>query len=349
MARLHYETAVQHLKETPIETLQELAMKRRYELHPRKEVTFVVDSNPNYTNICQADCTFCAFYRTKNSPDRYFKTVDEVMKHLEYAQSMGATTVLLQGGVHDGVTIDYLVELVQASLNRYPRIHPHYFSAVEIWNAARVSNISVKDALLQLWNAGQRTIPGGGAEILSERVRKIISPKKMEDGGWLSLHELAHTIGFKTTATMMYGHVETDEEIIDHLFLLRDAQDRTGGFTSFIPWSYKRGNTALRRRVLENAGREKYLRVLAVARLVLDNFPHIGASWFSESKQVGIESLHYGADDFGGTILEENVHKATGHINTTHIDDICKMISDAGFTPIQRDSFYEPIQIHAQV
>ncbi len=344
MSRITYDNAVRLLKFAPLEELQALAMKKRYEIHPDKTVMFVVDSNPNYTNICEADCTFCAFYRTKKAPDRYFKSVDEVMLHVEYAKSMGATTVLLQGGVHDSITIDYLVSLVEISLQRYPEIHPHYFSAIEIWNAAKVSGISVDEALRKLWAAGLRTIPGGGAEILSERVRKIISPKKMEEGGWLSLHEKAHKVGFKTTATMMYGHVETDEEIIEHLLLLRDVQDQTHGFTSFIPWSYKRDKTALRRRVEKWAGREKYLRVLAVARIVLDNFPHIGSSWFSEGKQVGRESLQFGANDFGGTILEENVHKATGHVNTTHVQGIIKMIREAGFQPVQRNSFYEVIR-----
>ncbi len=345
MHHISYDEALRLFKFAHLDVLQERAMKKRYEKHPNKSVSFVIDSNPNYTNICTIDCTFCAFYRTKKAKDAYHKNVDEVLQHLEYAQSMGATTVLLQGGVHDGVTIDYLEELVRISIEKYPHIHPHYFSAVEIWNAAHVSSISVEEALYRLWNAGLRTIPGGGAEILSERVRKRISPKKMGPNGWLDLHTAAHAIGFKTTATMMYGHIETEEELIEHLFILHEAQEKSGGFTSFIPWSYKRNNTALRRYVDRLAGREKYLRVLAISRIILDSFPHIGSSWFSEGKEVGRESLQFGADDFGGTILEENVHKATGHINTTHAQGIIRMIREAGFEPIQRDSFYRPIRI----
>lgn len=344
MNRLSLDTALRLYRFAPLDELQSLSSEKRFELHPHKKVLFVVDSNPNYTNICDIDCSFCAFYRTEKSPDKYSKTIDEVLSHIEYAASLGATTVLLQGGVHPGITIDYLESLVVESLKRFPLIHPHYFSAVEIWNASKVSSISTKEALQRLWNAGQRTLPGGGAEILSERVRKIVSPKKIDENGWCRIHEEAHQIGFKTTATMMFGHVETDEELIDHMLQLRAIQDRTSGFTSFIPWSYKRNNTALRRRVERWAGREKYLRVLAIARLILDNIPHIGASWFSEGKEIGMEALHYGADDFGGTILEENVHKSTGHTNTTHVEGIIRMIRQAGFEPVQRNSFYEIVR-----
>ncbi len=342
--RIDRDEAIRLLKFAPLEEIQRRSMDVRFRLHPEKLVTFVIDSNPNYTNICEAYCTFCAFYRTKKAKDAYFKSVDEVMQHLEYARKMGVTTVLLQGGVHEEVTIDYLIAIVKESRRRYPDIHPHYFSAIEITNAARVSKISIEEALQKLWDAGLRTIPGGGAEILSERVRMKVSPKKMEENGWLNFHEKAHLAGFKTTATMMYGHVETDEEIIDHLLQLREVQDRTNGFTSFIPWSYKRQNTALKSRVDGWAGGDKYLRVVGVSRIVLDNFPHIGSSWFSEGKQIGIRSLQFGADDFGGTILEENVHKATGHVNTTHLAGITRMIQDAGFWPAQRNSFYEIIR-----
>lgn len=266
------------------------------------------------------------------------------MSHFEFARKAGLQTVLLQGGVHEGITVDYLVSLVKLATQRYPDIHPHFFSAVEIWNAAHVSKISIKEALQALYNAGLRTIPGGGAEILSERVRKRISPKKMAPGMWIQLHKIAHEVGFKTTATMMYGHVETALDIVTHLDTLRQAQDITAGFSSFIPWSYKQTNTALRRVAKKWAGKEVYFRIIAFSRIYLDNFPHIAASFFGEGKEAGMEALHYGADDFGGTIHEENVHRATDFINKADHNDMLRMIRQAGFEPALRNSFYQIIR-----
>lgn len=342
--RISFDEGLRKFSFAPLDELKQEAEEIRFKKHPKRAVTFVLDSNPNYTNICDADCTFCGFYRKKSAKDAYSKTVDEVMQHLEFAKTAGLTTVLLQGGVHDAVTVDYLVSLVKTARERYPEIHPHFFSAIEIWNAAKVSGCTVKEALEALWMAGQRTIPGGGAEILSERVRLAISPKKMTPGGWLDVHTTAHTVGFRTTATMMYGHVEDPEDILIHLDTLRKAQDQYGGFSSFIPWSYKRDNTALRRKVKGWAGADSYFRILAFARIYLDNFDHIAASWFSEGKEIGIEALHYGADDFGGTIIEENVHRAVNFINKTDHNGMLEMIRQAGFEPLQRNSFYQVIR-----
>lgn len=347
--RLSFDEGLRLFQFAPLEELKCLAQKVRFEKHPRPYVTFVLDSNPNYTNICDADCSFCGFYRHKSAKDAYFKTVDEAMQHLEFARQAGLKTVLMQGGVHEGITIDYLADLIKTARERFPDIHPHFFSAVEIWNAAKVSNISIIDALQRLWNAGQRTLPGGGAEILSERIRSTISPKKMEPNGWITLHKAAHSIGFKSTATMMYGHVEDPEDILIHLNILRTAQDETCGFTSFIPWSYKRDNTVLRRKVRGWAGKDSYLRILAFARIYLDNFSHIGASWFSEGKETGMLALQYGADDFGGILIEENVHRATNFINKTDHNAVVQMIRQAGFEPAQRNSFYEIIQTYEGV
>ena len=341
--RISFDEGLRLFKFAPLCELQTLAEEVRFKKHPHRFVTFVLDSNPNYTNICDIDCTFCAFYRKPHAKDAYFKTEAQIKEHLEFARKAGIKTVLLQGGVHEGVTIDYLVGLVQFTKKHYPEIHPHFFSAVEIWNAAKVSGITVDAALQKLWDAGQRTIPGGGAEILSERIRARISPKKIGPNGWLDVHMKAHNIGFKTTATMMYGHIETPEDIVEHLETLRSAQDVTQGFTSFIPWSYKRENTALRRLAKHWAGKEAYFRVLAFSRIFLDNFDHIASSWFSEGKEIGCESLKYGADDFGGTILEENVHRATNFINKTDQNGILQMIRKAGFEPAERDSFYNII------
>lgn len=343
MSRITFDEAVTLFREAPLEELKKRAVKIRNEKNHPNLVTFVLDSNPNYTNVCNIDCSFCAFYRHKNAKDAYTKTVDQVMEHLEKAEKAGLTTVLLQGGVNDDLKIDYHIALVREAKKRFPKIHPHFFSAVEIWNVARVSNITVEEALKKLWEAGLRTIPGGGAEVLSEKVRLEISPKKIGPNGWIEVHHTAHKLGYKTTATMMYGHVEEDIDIVKHLDTLRTYQDKVPGFSSFIPWSYKRDRTALRRKVKNWAGKDAYFRILAFSRIYLDNFDHIGASWFGEGKEIGIESLHYGADDFGGTIMEENVHKATGWINQANHEDMLAMIRKAGFEPAQRNSFYEII------
>jgi len=341
--RISFEEGLRLFRFAPLEELQKIAQKVRFEKHPKPYVTFVLDSNPNYTNICDVDCTFCGFYRHKGAKDAYFKTPDEVMEYFHYAKKAGVKTVLLQGGVHKEITLEYLVELVKRTRRDFPEIHPHFYSAVEIYNCAKVNNLSIEEVLQALWDAGQRTIPGGGAEILSESVRTRISPKKIYKDGWMEVHTKAHKIGFKTTATMMYGHVEEPEDILIHLEDLRSAQDETGGFTSFIPWSYKRDNTALRRKVKNWAGKDSYFRILAFSRIYLDNFSHIGASWFSEGKETGVQALHYGADDFGGIILDENVHRATNFINKTDHNGILSMIRQAGFEPAERNSYYEII------
>lgn len=338
--RISFQEGLKLFKDASLEELQKKAIELREEKNPANRVTFILDSNPNYTNVCNIDCTFCAFYRHKSAKDAYTKNVDEVMLHFERAKQEGITTVLLQGGVNEELTIDYYVSLVKAARERYPEIHPHFFTAVELTTCAQVSKLTVREVLEKLWEAGLRTIPGGGAEILSERVRLQISPKKLDEGGWINFHHTAHQIGFRTTATMMYGHIEEAEDILIHLETLREAQDKIPGFTSFIPWSYKRDRTLLRRRVAHWAGKDAYFRILAFSRIYLDNFDHIGASWFGEGKEIGKEALHYGADDFGGTLLEENVHKATGWINTITCDEVVAMIRSAGFMPAQRDTLY---------
>lgn len=347
--RIQSQEGAHLLKHASLEELQARATVIRSEKNPPQRVTFVLDSNPNYTNVCNIDCSFCAFYRHKGAKDAYTKSVDEVMAHMEKAKRAGLTTVLLQGGVNDHLKINYYVGLVKKARTLYPDIHPHFFSAVEIWNCARVSDLSVREVLGKLWEAGLRTIPGGGAEILTERIRLEISPKKIGPNGWIEVHQLAHEIGYKTTATMMYGHIEEPEEIVEHLETLRQAQDKIPGFTSFIPWSYKRDRTALRRQVKHWAGADAYFRILAFSRIYLDNFDHIGASWFGEGKEIGIQSLRYGADDFGGTIMEENVHRATKWVNRADHNDMLRMIRQAGFEPAQRDTFHNILRTYEGV
>lgn len=344
--RITFEEGIDLFKRAPLAELQERAQEIRNEKNPKGRVTFVLDSNPNYTNVCNIDCGFCAFYRHPGAKDTYTKSIEEVMEHMERAQRAGLTTVLLQGGVNDELKIDYYEDLVRTARARFPDIHPHFFSAVELWNCARVSGLTVREVLERLWDAGLRTIPGGGAEILSEKVRLEVSPKKMGPDGWMHFHHLAHEVGYKTTATMMYGHVEEPEDVVEHLETLRVHQDKIPGFTSFVPWSYKRNRTALRRKVKNWAGKDAYFRILAFARLYLDNFDHISASWFGEGKEIGIESLKYGADDFGGTIMEENVHRATEWINRADHNDMLRMIRQGGFEPAQRDTFYNIVRTY---
>lgn len=344
--RISFEEGLKLFRDAPIEELRERAHAIRLQKNPPNRVTFVLDSNPNYTNICNADCSFCAFYRHPGAKDSYEKTIDQAMEHLEFARRAGLSTVLLQGGLNDNLKMDYYVALVKTAIERYPDIYPHFFSAPELWNCARVSGVTVETLLQALWDAGQRSIPGGGAEILSENVRATISPKKMEPGAWIALHKAAHRIGFHTTATMMYGHVETPEDILIHLDTLRQAQDEIPGFTAFIPWSYKRDRTALRRVVTAWAGTDAYRRILSFARIYLDNFDHIQASWFGEGKETGIETLHYGADDFGGILVEENVHRAAGFIAKTDHQAIIDMIRKAGFEPAQRDPLYRILRTY---
>lgn len=347
--RISFEEGLELFKNAPLEVLKERAQEIRFEKNPGPYVSFIVDSNPNYTNVCWVDCQFCAFFRHEGAKGAYTKTVDEVMEDIARAERAGCKAVLLQGGVNNALTIDYYVDLVKTSVKRFPGIQPHFFSAIEIWNCARVSNMTVKEVFEALWEAGQRTMPGAGAEILTERVREEISPKKMHVETWLDVHRTAHEVGFTTTATMMYGHVEEPEDVIEHFEVLRQLQDETSGFTAFIPWSYKRDRTALRRKVKHWAGGDAYLRMIAMSRIYLDNFDHIQGSWFSEGKEVGIQSLHHGADDFGGILLDENVHEAANFVHHTDVNGVLSMIREAGFVPIERDYSYEILKSYEDI
>jgi cyclic dehypoxanthinyl futalosine synthase len=329
------------LTQAPLLDLGALAQEMRFARLPEKTVTFVIDSNPNYTNVCVTDCQFCAFYRKPGHPEAYTLTVNEVLEKVERAAERGATTVLLQGGHNPGLPLDYYLDLVRETRRRFPQVTPHFFTASEIQTMGQVSHLDPGSVLDRLWEAGQRTIPGGGAEILSERVRTRIAPKKGGPGAWLEVHREAHRRGFKSTATMMYGHVEEPEDVLDHLDAVRELQDAFGGFTAFVPWSFKPGNTLLEKWIKHYQGPNAYLRMLAVARLYLDNFAHIQASWFSEGKRTGQIALHFGADDWGGTLFEENVHKAADYVNTITVEEMTTLIREAGFTPVQRTTTYE--------
>ena len=344
--RITNDEALFLMREANILDLAPLAQTVRRRHNPQEDVTFVVDTNLNYTNVCDAYCTFCAFYRTERDDDAYTHSVEEVMEMLGQARDKGVTTVLMQGGLNPKLPFQYYLDLVSESRRRYPDIHPHFFSAPEIMKMSEVSSLSVHDVLAQLKDAGLQTIPGGGSEILSNRVKHKISrlfPKgKVDD--WTLVHSEAHKLGYKTTATMMYGHLEEDEDVVEHLDHIREVQDENGGFTAFIPWSYKKDNTALGKRVKQEAGPNAYLRIMAVSRIYLDNFPHIQASWFSEGKKTGQVALHFGGDDFGGTLFDENVMQEAGFYNRTTVDEVCHIIRDAGFTPVQRNTLYDIVK-----
>jgi dehypoxanthine futalosine cyclase len=345
--RLTAAEGVHLLTEAPLLELGVLAHERRLRVNDPRLVTYVIDTNPNYTNVCTVDCHFCAFYRKPgaNAPDAYTHDVEGVMRMMADADALGATTVLLQGGLNPDIPWEFYPAIVREARRRFPHITPHFFSAPEIHQMAEVSGLPIRGVLEALFEAGQRTLPGGGAEILATRVRRRISVKKGGPETWLDVHREAHRAGMRSTATMMYGHVEAPAEIVEHLDHIRALQDETGGFTAFVPWSYKRGNTPMEAKVPQVAGASMYLRVLAASRLYLDNFPHLQATWFSEGKKTGQIALHFGADDFGGTLFEENVHLATGHLAKTTVAEIETLIREAGFTPAQRTTMYEILKV----
>ena len=345
--RLSAAEGVHLLTRAPLVELGALAHEVRARKTDPRLVTYVIDTNPNYTNVCTVDCHFCAFYRKPGAAaaDAYTHDVEGVMRMVAAADRLGATTVLLQGGLNPEIPWEFYPAIVRETRRRYPHITPHFFSAPEIHQMVEASGLSIRGVLEALHEAGQRTLPGGGAEILARRVRRRISVKKGGPEAWLDVHREAHRVGMRSTATMMYGHVETDAEVIEHLEHVRALQDQTRGFTAFVPWSYKRGNTPMEGKVKQVAGSSRYLRVLAAARLYLDNFDHVQASWFSEGKKTGQIALHFGADDFGGTLYEENVHLATGHVNKATVAELETLIREAGFTPAQRTTLYEIVRV----
>jgi cyclic dehypoxanthinyl futalosine synthase len=331
-------------EEAPLLDLGALAHSVRSTKTNPNQVTFVVDSNPNYTNICDTDCLFCAFYRRPKDKDAYALTLGQVMSKVENAVNQGATTILLQGGHNRDLPLSYYTDIVREMRRRYPKVTPHCFTASEVQTMAQVAGMTIEEVLKALWEAGQRTLPGGGAEILSDRVRQKLAHKKGGADKWMDVHRAAHKIGFKSTATMMYGHVETPDDIVEHWDRIRDLQDETGGFTAFIPWSFKPQHTVLERRHPSRTGPVPYLRMLAASRVYLDNFDHIQASWFSEGKKAGQVSLHFGADDFGGTLIDENVHAAAGFVNKASTQEVARLISEAGFAPVQRTTLYTLVE-----
>ena len=344
--RLSKEDALDLIKNASLLDLAKMASTKKDELHKEKLTTFIVDRNINYTNVCWVDCKFCAFFRHKKDNDSYVLKFDEIDEKIEELLAIGGTQILFQGGVHPNLKIDYYEELVNHIHTKYPQITIHGFSSIEIDFIAKVSKISILEVLKRLQAKGLSSIPGAGAEILSDRVRDIIAPKKMDTQEWLEVHRLAHSIGMKTTATMMFGTVETDEEIIEHWDLIRKLQDETGGFRAFIMWSFQGENTKLMEEhpEIKPQSSNRYLRLLAVSRLYLDNFANLQSSWVTQGSYIGQMALKFGANDLGSTMMEENVVKAAGAANRMNQDEMIRLIKDIGEIPAKRDTAYNILE-----
>ena len=344
--RLSKEDALDLIKNASLLDLAKMASAKKDELHKEKLTTFIVDRNINYTNVCWVDCKFCAFFRHKKDNDSYVLKFDEIDEKIEELLAIGGTQILFQGGVHPNLKIDYYEDLVNHIHTKYPQITIHGFSSIEIDFIAKVSKISILEVLKRLQAKGLSSIPGAGAEILSDRVRDIIAPKKMDTQEWLEVHRLAHSIGMKTTATMMFGTVETDEEIIEHWDLIRKLQDETGGFRAFIMWSFQGENTKLMEEhpQIKPQSSNRYLRLLAVSRLYLDNFENLQSSWVTQGSYIGQMALKFGANDLGSTMMEENVVKAAGAANRMNQDEMIRLIKDIGEIPAKRDTAYNILE-----
>jgi len=339
--RITKKQALNILKNADLLDLGSQADEIRKLLHPEGVVTFVVDRNINYTNVCINKCRFCAFWRDEDAPDAYLLDEETLFAKIAETIELGGTQILIQGGLHPALDIRYYIRLLNSIKKRFT-INVHGFSPPEICYIADSSDLTIREAIGILKEAGLDSIPGGGAEILSDRVREILSPKKIRSSRWLKVMEDAHMLGMRTTATMMFGSIESPEDIIEHLDSIRELQDRTGGFTAFIPWSFQPGNTELSRgasRCTPTTAVE-YLRVLALSRIYLDNVENIQASWVTQGLKLAQVGLRFGANDFGSTMIEENVVASAGVSYRVSKEDIINAIKSAGFRPAQRDTYY---------
>jgi len=320
----------------------------RQRLHPGNIVTFVADRNINYTNICVSRCKFCAFWRDKE--DGYVLTKDELAKKIKETIEAGGTQILLQGGLHPDLRLDFYIDLLKFIKSNFD-IHVHAFSPPEIIHFARLNGMPVRNVIAELRKAGLDSIPGGGAEILSNAVRSLVSPHKCTADEWIAVMREAHLLGMRTTATMMFGHAETHSARVEHLRRIRDLQDEMKGFTAFIPWTFQPGNTALAAEITAapdesvSVGGFEYLRMLAVSRLYLDNIPNIQASWVTQGLKIAQVALFFGANDMGSTMMEENVVRATGLDFRANSAEIVHIIRSAGFIPARRETLYNLLEI----
>jgi len=337
--RIDGEEALLLLEQADLLHLGALADARRKYLHPEPRVTYVVDRNINYTNICVSGCLFCAFYRQPSRVDGFIISEAELREKIEETIALGGTQILLQGGMHPDLDLDYYVNLLTFIKNNFP-IHIHGFSPSEISFLAEKTGKPLPEVLQTLIAAGLDSIPGGGAEILVDDIRRQLSPGKCLTDRWLEVMRVGHQLGLRTTATMMFGHIEERGHIVEHLLRLRKLQDETGGFTAFIPWTFQPDNTGLD---VEKATAAEYLKILALSRLVLDNIDNIQASWVTQGAKIAQMALAFGANDLGSTMIEENVVAAAGVHFRLPLAEMKRLIATAGYEACQRDCHYNLI------
>jgi cyclic dehypoxanthinyl futalosine synthase len=317
------------------------AMRRR--LHPDGVVSYIIDRNINYTNFCTEYCTFCAFYRPLKgtlAAEGYILDYNTIYEKIAETVELGGTGVLMQGGLHPDLKIDWHENMLRGIKQRFPRVHLHCYSASEIIAIAEYSGLTIRDTIARLRDAGLDSIPGGGAEILDDEVRYRIARLKCLTEDWIDVHRTAHQLGMRTTATMMFGVGESFQHRINHLQRLYELQEETGGFTAFIPWSFQPHNTALGGRAWDEATAVEYLKVLAISRLYLSNFLNVQSSWVTQGLKVCQLGLRFGGNDVGSVMIEENVVRSAGVTNCTTEEELRRMIRDAGFRPVQRDTLY---------
>lgn len=322
--------------------LAEAANEITERFHPQGHASYIIDRNINYTNICESKCKFCAFYREEDNPEAYLLSKEEIFKKIEETLALHGTQIMLQGGLHPQLDIDYFVDLLSSIKEKFD-IDTHSFSPPEIVHIAKVSNLTVKETLEGLKDAGLDSLPGGGAEILVDHVRNEISPNKIGADQWLQVMEVAQNLGMKTTATMMLGTVENPSDRIEHLSKLRNLQDKTSGFRGFIPWTFQPGHTELGG---DSVSSIVYLRTLAVSRLFLDNFENIQGSWVTQGQEIGQLTLSFGANDLGSIMIEENVVAATGVSYKMSEEEMIQLIKDTGKKAVKRNTKYEVLEVH---
>ena len=339
-ARVSPEQAILLFEKADLVDLADAADKIRARHHPENVISYIIDRNINYTNVCKEFCTFCAFYRVKGDSEAYVLPDHVIYQKIEETLALGGTGILMQGGVHPDLKIDYYEKLLSGIKQRY-KIHLHCFSPSEILNIARVSKLTVSETLQRLKAAGLDSMPGAGGEILDDEIRTDISPLKCNSADWLMVHREAHLLGLKTTGTMMIGVGETIRHRVNHLEKLRVQQDETRGFTAFIPWTFQDEHTELGKRNLPRVTAAEYLRMLALSRIYLDNFENVQVSWLTVGLKIGQVGLRFGVNDMGSIMIEENVISAAGARNRANDAELRRVIQDAGFTPRQRTSLYE--------
>jgi cyclic dehypoxanthinyl futalosine synthase len=328
----------------PLEELGLLAHRRRllaragaHEGRGNRIVTYIVDRNVNYTNVCNVYCKFCAFYRTEKDADAYVISLEEMDRKIEETIALGGTQILLQGGHHPGLTMQWYLDLLSHIKSKFPGVNVHGFSPSEFVHFSKVFGLPLQDIISQFAKAGLGSIPGGGGEILVDRVRQRISPLKAMSDEWLEVMDVAHRLGLSSTATMMFGHVETIEDRIEHLERVRAQQDKSKGFTAFIAWTFQAEHTRLK---APTAGAHEYLRTQALSRIYLDNFPSVQSSWVTQGPAIGQVALQFGSNDLGSIMIEENVVSQAGTTYRMGVADMRRLIQDAGYEPRQRDNWY---------